>query len=407
MKLFRSRLIEVEAEINSIKELQQSLSTRGAVWFDSASSLKTEELVKNLEILYERKIALKKQINLYIEDALLANSTSEPGETYSSNYTFHNIKIIWNELVRNAIYKIIELRSKESQIIYCLSTVAARVVSGLVNGTQASPKNSAKIGKENKMRDVNYIEEDTKSLLKRLLNDLKMGVNLVVENETSELLDHVNLISKTASSDGVNRSSDPNSPNFVHSDHIVDLRSQWKFINPQVCLEIGSTKKQCLIIAAPKMQLSILKILNSESVNIDEMEKAELFIKSRTILNIFNAQFLTGNDSDDKAKKWPYWVQIESLVDSRILSSNLQRSSEQVTFSYFQDSVNPLYVSRLVETEDECDKYTVSCKQFKIQANQEQYFIWFDCINKLLMYSGDPESDQRAIHLKKMIVPCF
>lgn len=402
MKLLNDRLIQLETEIEQTKQLQHSLSTRGAVWFDHISSTQTEDLCKTLEILYEKKIALEKHIKSYENEIKSQLRDIEPKQAFKSNYTVHNVNIFWNELVRNAVFKMIELQTKDFQIKYCMSNVASRVVAGLVNNSTLS---NIYVTSSAQTSNHTNVQEEVEVLLKGLLNDLKMGINLVVENETSDTRDSIARMNDSANVEGFHRSSDTSSPNFVHKDHLVDLETLWKLINPQVFFEMKNQvgERECLVAAAPKMQVSVVKIMDAEIDALDDKEMTDMIFKTRTVLNITQSQFLTGVDRGINEHKWPFWVPIESLIDFRIPLLYLQRSIDQVSFTWHRDQLNPLFVSRKPDLDEGTNSFVVTCKDFTVSANNEQFSIWYDCFNKLLVYR-DPDSGQRNDHLRKILL---
>ena len=112
MKLLIERLSQLDTEIDRTKEHQHTLSTRGAVWFDDLSKFQTGDLVKTLELLYEKKLALEERIKLYQAEIENSQTNNDLKQGFESTYTVHNVNILWNETVRNAIFRIVELQSK-------------------------------------------------------------------------------------------------------------------------------------------------------------------------------------------------------------------------------------------------------------------------------------------------------
>lgn len=259
--------------------------------------------------------------------------------------------------------------------------------------------------------NVLSIQKQTDTMLKALLEDLEMGINLMISDETSDSNNSTRLGTHAeTNSDGFQRSSDPSSPDFVRSDHIVEFDTLCKFINPQICFEmITKSKKQCLIIAAPKTEVTSVTILDSaaaDRVAYLDSDRADMIFKTRTILNISQAQFLVGKDLGDAERnyKWPYWVPIESLIDFRISIAHLHRTIDQTNMTYYRDKLNTLFVSSQPDFEDNGhNTFTITCPNLTGNATQQQYAIWVECFNKLLIYR-DPDSGQRADRLRKMLL---
>jgi RNA pol II promoter Fmp27 protein domain/Golgi-body localisation protein domain len=368
-------------------------------------------LCKTLEALYEKKIALERHIKLCIaEDEVKSQQRSDAKVTFESNNTIHNVNVLWNVAVRNAVFKMIELQTKDFQIKYCVSNTAARVVSELVKSSNLESSRTDISMSKTVSHDALSAKEQTQVMLEKLLNDLRLGINLEVHDETGESMRENTESESPVNSTGFKRSLRAGSPDYIERDHIVELDTLWKFINPQVCLELDQKgKRQCVIIAAPNVQVTSFTILDAAAagrMTTDDKDRADMIFKTRTVVNLYEAQFLVGSElaqDVDKVNRWPYWVPIESLVDSRVSISNLTRTIERATLTYHRDKINPLYVSSTKKEDDGPNTFTLTFPVFTIIVNQQQYGIWFDCINKLLIYR-DPDSGLRADRLRKMLV---
>lgn len=402
IEILQTRLKSIEIEIAQTISIQKTTLESAS---NSTSDKKPLDLCDTVEALYEKKIFLDDHIKRLqstenLPGAFAANLASEKF-CFVENYTIHNVNILWNVGIRDIVFKMIELQTKDFYVKYCTSNAAARVVSTLVDPTRI-------ISDENTPRPSVYsappdFKEQTQRMLDNLLNDLKNGVNIVVEDENGG-----DPLRKDSGDSGspYHPSSDPASPDFVDRRHILEYGMCCKFVNPQICLEVQSFgKTNCLIIAAPKMEITSLMVLDSEAANrasLDEQHGADLLVKTRTIVKITKSQILAG--LDNRKYTGPLWVPMESLLDHRFPPFGLRKNVNQMDFTLHRDKLNTLYMSNsnADRSSDRINAYTLTCPNLALKMKKSEYLLWSECFTILIVFR-DPEHRIRADKRRKMM----
>ncbi len=367
---------------------------------DKSIREKSKNFCGELEALFEQRIIVQKMIEDFSNNYKdIEPSKSEELEMFDETYILHNVNIFWNIPVRNAIFKLIELQSKAFAIKYCLSNTAVRAISELVK----------KIEHNDGMKEslINIDSDSTQranAILHKLVQDLKKGANLVVEDETVSEANSTNITTPLSSQ--ANAFTDVFSPNFVSNDQSAELYLLVKLIYPQVNLEVDyEGAKHAVLLGSHSMDFKATSILDSSLYLkglADDADKANALIKTRNILMIKEAQFFV--TKNDAKCEWPVWAPLENLVDFSIPLFGLVRIIDQVELIYYRDKPNPLYFRNNQKSKkQETDLFSLNFPNLQFQATALQFNVFFDCINNLLIYK-DPDSGQRTELLKKMLL---
>ncbi|KAJ3089994.1 hypothetical protein HK102_004954 [Quaeritorhiza haematococci] len=247
-------------------------------------------------------------------------------------------------------------------------------------------------------------------------------------------------------------SRNPNSPDYIPEGYSFDSDFVVQLINPQINLECGTkadeSQLQTVVVAAENMEVKSISIVDQQAVDasqgFDDRDLNEEIIKTRTILNIENAQFFVARladieeaeeadldnivmhrggtnpvGSDTIETPWPIWVPIECLIDHNSHMGHLQRVVEQTSASFHRDKLNPLYVKRNRHGDDHSrrgyagsrktgiaeqgDTFHVNFPTFVISVNSVQYLIVYDIITNLLVYR-DPGRGERNDRRRKTML---
>ncbi|KAI8912456.1 golgi-body localization protein domain-containing protein [Gorgonomyces haynaldii] len=393
-KLYLDRLQEIDQTKTDLLEQRTLIETRASIMFDASEQYKIQDIDQQLVDLRAKRDAVERILNdLKPEQVLDLES-----ELFQQNYIVHNIQVLWNEHVRNCIFKIFELQSKDFRVKYCLSNTA----SGVVNEICKSMSNKEQPQSRTNLTKPQTGESRTKQLLEKLLKDLKMGVNVVVEDTTT---------TGTVSSTNTTHLEDTPTDirHFLNSTHMNDGKSiaeyeiMVKLLNPQVSFEVETDKKSSILVGAPNMEFKSALILDARAVNrmaYDDKDRADMIIKTRSVISLSRAQFFATAEKE----KWPLWVTVECLDDCRLPTENLSRIIHQADLLYHRDKLNPLYIDRQSnESDAQPDTFSVTFPKFQIEVDATQLGVWMQVISQLLVYR-DPDSGDRAIRLKKMMI---
>eukprot|EP00842_Homolaphlyctis_polyrhiza_P005173 jgi/Hompol1/5657/HPOL_004610-RA len=188
LSLLKTRQREIEAIIWNLKEEQKDLESRMAVFFDTSLQKESAALIDQLTHLYEKR-------------ALIQDNIKELTETLA--------------FVRNVVFKLVDLQTKNFALKYCMSNAAAKVVSELVQlvGNQhressqpASESTSdfrsserastGSVDPEPAARSHSFKSSPTSAspnvaeMLDQLLHDLQLGIHVHIPNETDAEFDY-------------------------------------------------------------------------------------------------------------------------------------------------------------------------------------------------------------------------
>ncbi|KAH6565211.1 hypothetical protein BASA62_007446 [Batrachochytrium salamandrivorans] len=467
LSLLNARKRVIESDIWVLKEEQREIESRMAVFFDESIKKESAALMERLTALYEKRALIQNSIKDLVESLGISDSdmyTEDPGidedmRVFKHHYIFHNICFLWKVPVRNAIIKLIDLQTKNFALKYCLSNAASKVVSALINmigsqrasskGFSATSLSSDTPGSENGDSTNNRQSSafDTSSplssaqLLDQLLHDLALGIRINVPNETEAEFEPVftppspkktELNSKFRKISKYTPSSDVNSPDYLAPGQMVESDSIITLINPQVAFEVKSVLDpvlvQSVIVAATGMELFSVMILDQAAAaarqGYEDKDRNDAIVKNRMILNVHEAQFFVGQESDGAGSSYDVplaregheetnlqfmssmqcWVPLECFLDTSSIDPRFVRIVEHASANFHRDKLNPLYFTRTsVASIEQADTHFLSLPQFCIAVNSAQYLLVHQVITSLLAYK-DPARGKLAEHLRKVML---
>ncbi|KAJ1334836.1 hypothetical protein BSLG_007990 [Batrachochytrium salamandrivorans] len=424
LSLLNARKRVIESDIWVLKEEQREIESRMAVFFDESIKKESAALMERLTALYEKRALIQNSIKDLVESLGISDSdmyTEDPGidedmRVFKHHYIFHNICFLWKVPVRNAIIKLIDLQTKNFALKYCLSNAASKVVSALINmigsqrasskGFSATSLSSDTPGSENGDSTNNRQSSafDTSSplssaqLLDQLLHDLALGIRINVPNETEAEFEPV---------------FTPPSPKKT------ELNSQ-SVLDPVLV--------QSVIVAATGMELFSVMILDQAAAaarqGYEDKDRNDAIVKNRMILNVHEAQFFVGQESDGAGSSYDVplaregheetnlqfmssmqcWVPLECFLDTSSIDPRFVRIVEHASANFHRDKLNPLYFTRTsVASIEQADTHFLSLPQFCIAVNSAQYLLVHQVITSLLAYK-DPARGKLAEHLRKVML---
>ncbi|KAI8840693.1 golgi-body localization protein domain-containing protein [Chytriomyces cf. hyalinus JEL632] len=454
--LYHARLHEIEAAIAHYVIVQKAFGDRKLITNDDTFLQASQALIDKLTVLFEKKQAIERHIRNSVrhvndfskQPSKSRDHLSKNDAIFDHHYVIHNINFLWKKEVRNICLRFFALIYRESALYYCLSNAALKTAKELLNAsiTENTKKKSRQTfdPESGMMRD--FDSKASNDLLEMLLNDLdNLYVSCEGEEEIFSKAKQAPSDSKTASADMLTYvpSRDADSLDYVAPNMCVNSNYIIQLVNPQVNFESAPKAKPAalhsVVMVAETMQFRSISILESTAMdtlaslgNLDEIQRRnEDLVKTRTILDVQNAQFFTcsyedaknetennpfivnhgaAHEPEDKRKGkhhfWPVWVPVESVTWTDFeVEQSLQRVVGRTSASFYRDKPNPLYVRRTSSTtkNDFTDTYTVDFPDFKIEANSKQFFIVLDIVTNLLMYH-DPTSGERSKKLRKMML---
>lgn len=328
--------------------------------FDENLKRQSAAIAKKLGILHEKKIGIEKYINqceqdqanqgIYIRIGFLSFLSGSLGSgranerrTSNSNalsaatnapiltstemlfnenvdirlfdhyYVIHNINLLWKKDVRNTLFKLFDLQSKNMAVKYFMTNDSNRIVKELVNTLAekvSNPKNLVRDERPDSPTNKYATEtayEKTVGFDKHMADDLlgslieDSSTDFFVPNETetdfeAEERNHVKKQGRFAISKEFTycASKNPQSPDFVPRGYCANSQSVLLMINPQINLEAEHGEDghlQSVVVAAENMELQSVNIVDRSMMNNNHSELGDYVSKFRTILKVHNAQF--------------------------------------------------------------------------------------------------------------------
>ncbi|KAI8896892.1 golgi-body localization protein domain-containing protein [Globomyces pollinis-pini] len=418
-KFFEIRLREIESLIWDAKRKRSLVEKRGAVFFDDTTNNTLENVVENVALLNDKKNVILKSME-YCKKYLKSKVTPiKPTETvdlqaFGSRYIFYNVKLLWNVPIRNIIFRIVELRTKNSALSYCLSNAASRVTTELVDSmTKRQYLNRRKASMANLNPSMCDIIE-TNDILESLINDLLTGTNFTVPCETDDV---------PIQSSVETEASEINPEIEVENDEIdfqVQYDVLYKCIHPQIKFEVVGPEigKTAVIIGAQSMEIQILNVLDPHITNIGlDKDGNDSIMKFRNIQSLENAQLFieksfdefddieSNNFLNDDNEEQILWIPLECLMDYKVSAIKFDRIIDQAMVRLQIDKPNPLYIQRSQNKLHREDPHSFNFRipNLKISSTSYQYLVLHDLFKYLLVYR-DPASGDRTAKLKKILL---
>ncbi|KAJ3103149.1 hypothetical protein HDU97_010357 [Phlyctochytrium planicorne] len=456
--LYQVRLREIDASIRHYLEVQKGLEYRMTIFFDDSLRQQSNSISDKMEILHLKKNAIEKKLKslkISAENNSMKDQFSEYGHGSAFNhlYIVHNLRFLWKNDIRNAVFKFFDILERDSSLRFCLSSAALKTVFELISANLNRTFPDIDLISPGASRDdlqrssasLASVKVDpvmAKELLQKMMN--LTGSQVLIQNETfneerADSTEDMHLNSNLGSRFSVyTPSAMPESLDYVPPGQRVESGYVIQLINPQI--NLVSARKDfeedihSVLVVAENMLLRSISILDQGDVNggaLDSRNRDVDLIKKRTILNFHKAQFLVARKLDleialesdidtlltyqrlHAAKDthetiWPLWVPLECLVDLSCQVDYMHRIVDQTSACFYRDKPNPLYVTRSSThsknfNADQTDFIFIAFEDFVISMTSAQYLIFFDVITNLLVYK-DPIRQARIIKLRRMML---
>ncbi|KAI8850691.1 RNA pol II promoter Fmp27 protein domain-containing protein [Chytridium lagenaria] len=441
--LYQSRLREIESSIRHFLDNQKGLEYRMTLFFDDSLRQQSDNISEKISLLMEKKNAILQKIKILkmsVENHMLNDQFSEykTGSAFNHLFVVHNLNFLWEQSIRNAVFKFFDIMERDSSLRFCLSSAALKTVSDLLSlsankdisdvlfaeSAQHPTKSTDSLSSSSKF-DSNMAKE----LLQKLLNSANSR-NIIVNNEMFNRGGSISADDLQASGNIGSRfsvytpSTTPDSLDYVPMNQRAESGYVVQLINPQITLVSSKSDDEdihSILVAAESMLLRSIGIVDADSETGgpgDTRNRNVNLIKKRTILNLHKAQFFVAKKLDDQMasdvdgdnietykhlhaggregadKFWPLWAPLE-IVD-------------QTSACFYRDKPNPLYVKKKgtdmkTLAADQTDFIYVGFEDFVISMTSLQYLVLSDIITNLLVYK-DPVRQVRTTKLRKMLL---
>ncbi|CAG8512718.1 3510_t:CDS:2 [Acaulospora morrowiae] len=431
LKLQKKLLAEIEGEIKNDPENQELQEKLQVVRRNVAILTRRFNLIKGHRIdENSESVDFKEEIELDEhgdEDAGSSNSNSPSHKHFEHCFVIHNAETIWNNSLRNLVYRLWNLIERHQGLTYYMSMNAVKFIRDMQKNIlqRIEKRNYEKSLNENLDpigNGIDHYDFDATmaaEMLRKLVGEKK--ANFVISDETTK------------------PSNKPSRNSENINDDVPEGYSLWKkyivqLINPQINFQSDKNPHDAITMCMERAQLKTFSILEdwSEGDFINEV------VKTRTFFGLDNAQFFTSSKEDFSSdfsrvlsannygsknnENWPVWVPIEALINH----SNafpFQRIVRRTSATMQYDKYNNLRIKGSDHKKDEyeaseknmtedldqddfhkrMDLWYIDFPTIRLTATSNQYCILVDIVSNLLMYR-EPAKKERSERLNAFLL---
>ncbi|KAG4095196.1 golgi-body localization protein domain-containing protein [Neocallimastix lanati (nom. inval.)] len=398
--LIQKRYFEIEILIRKLVEHQNNMELNSNKFEQSV------DIVDLLATLYEKKKILKEQMekeesSIYFNNEPLDSPNDMDTGLFNNIFIVHNICIIWNEAVRNIIFKMVHLSNRNNLLHIDMTYKLEKEMKKIIETKNSSINNNNNIeSPTDKVASTPFTFEDQKhhdSIYNIIMNnnnsnddELKTKEKLNINKSNSSLADELlqKLISEqnthfvvterdnnsnedddTIEFPEIQKKSDKyicsrneSSPDYI-APHEKAINSMIiNFINPQICFEVPVDyieKKNDLSVILLVAKSAQFRNIDITDLNVEDFNyiREEEIIKRRIHVTLQDAQLnsahrskrnkfplsLVLNTTDGKLE-WPLWVPLECIFDSTSHSGIIEHIADRFNGNVLSDTYNPSYV---------------------------------------------------------------
>ncbi|CAG8485272.1 6382_t:CDS:10, partial [Ambispora leptoticha] len=350
---------------------------------------------------------------------------------FSHRFVIHNAQVLWNNSLRNLIYKFWDLVEQQQGLAYYMSMNAVKLIRDLQKNNEKIEKlsteeldsNTATTSFDKEAFDAHMAAE----LLRKLVGE--ENTSFVVPNEVPIVADDVteNESHRIARKKSMNQFDDIPAGYSLWKNYLVQL------FNTQINFQSDKNPSASIIMSSERAQLKSVSILEDRLKG-----DANEVIKSRIFFGLDNTQFfltwkkdfnseyserLTANNFGAKGKEnWPAWVPVEALFNYDKQSSfPFQRIVKRTSATMLYEKFNHLRIISSDLDQDDNSESTIwgqshgdkfnkridSCHinfpRFKFSATSAQYCVFVDMVADLLMYR-EPAKKERTERLETILL---
>ena len=470
--LIRSRLEQLEDQIEShVRDISEAaIKMNGENNAVIAGEIET--LSRQANVLQEKKLFLETFVTQLSEDAAAAaagrarklaaankkthdinaaadeqQAAREEGEgsEYASDFTnrfvVHNMKLKWNNMLRNIILRYIHQVSQRRGFVYYLSRPAVKFILDIVEeqvklkaAAAASPAtgdsssiagasgvsgsaSTPDLGTSNRLERAS--SKDIEDRIRKILQDGRKFVT--DDNEGTEGGKKEGTVYCTPMEDLTGGIATEFTPQ--NSYHV-------RLIAPQIQLQSDKNKKHVVLVTAKGMELKIVEVMDkarlSDNVSglvqrrfLVGMDSTQFFVAHRKWFSTRLLSAYSGTSyGSPRGSSWPPWVPMEVMFDFKTDPFGFKRVVQKTSAMLRYDKYNNLRLKYTdgVNTgeggpgtaasdniDSRMDNLWVEFPQARALCNSSQYYAIYVIVLDLLMYS-EPLEKTRSERLEKIML---
>ncbi|ERT01229.1 hypothetical protein HMPREF1624_02471 [Sporothrix schenckii ATCC 58251] len=372
-------------------------------------------------------------------DKVGADSGAEFASEFTNRFVVHNIKLKWNNMLRNIILRYIHQVSQRRGFVYYLSRPAVKFIIDIVEeqvklkaGATPNTGDSSSVATgatgtspgAQQSADGAYNGDQTsgKDIEDRIRKILQDGRKFVSTEEFANDCGGKNegtvyCTPMEELSGGIATEFTPQNNYHVH------------LIAPQIQLQSDKNKKHVVLVTAKGMELKVVEVMDkarlSDNVSglvqrrfLVGMDSTQFFVTHR---KWFSTRILSAYSGSSygapSGSSWPPWVPMEAIFDFQTDPFGFKRVVQKTSAMLRYDKYNTLRLkyNEGVSTgegtgattsdnlENRMDNLWVEFPQARALCNSSQYYAIYVIVLDLLMYN-EPAEKTRSERLEKIML---
>jgi hypothetical protein len=355
---------------------------------------------------------------------------------FGHRFVIHNAEALWNNSLRNLMYKFWNLVEQHQGLKYYMSMSAVKFIRDL----------QKKIQKQKEQEKYEQSLKDDMDSTSFKLDDYdfdtrmaaEMLSKLVGEQTTSFVVPNEVLAEEATNEEEKSKNLHDNNHDNIPEGYSLRKDFIVQLINPQINLQCNKDPDSSILLCIERAQLKTFSI-------VEDWSKGDLInevVKTRMFFGIDNAQFFTSKKEDFKedyyskilsannygakgSDSWPVWVPIEALISNTKKNAlPFQQIVKRTSATTQYDKFNNLRIkgsniksddkndkdkndqelgSKKEEFDKRIDSFHINFPNIKISATSDHYCIFFDIVTDLFMYR-EPAQKERAERLETILL---
>ncbi|KAG9294077.1 hypothetical protein G9A89_001318 [Geosiphon pyriformis] len=345
---------------------------------------------------------------------------------FDHRFLIHSAQVIWNNSLRNLIYKYWDLIEQQQGLTYYMSMNAVKFIRELQKSTekiQKTPSNESQASMAPNFDPAGFDAHMAAELLRQLVGE--KNTSFVVPNEVPVAEDNISTNNDHSQNTESHQSGDIPEGYTLCKKYVVQL------INTQINFQSDKNPVASIIMSTERAQLKCFSIIEDrlrgdanevvKTRTIFGLDNTQLFLTWKRDFQNDDSKLLSANNFGAKAnEKWPVWVPIESLFNYDEKSSfPFQRIVERTSATLLYDKFNHLRIkgcaddresTETIWDESEADKFDrrmdswhINFPSFKFSATSAQYCVFVDMVSDLFMYR-EPTKTERMERLETILL---
>ncbi|ODV96713.1 hypothetical protein PACTADRAFT_15236 [Pachysolen tannophilus NRRL Y-2460] len=285
--------------------------------------------------------------------------------TFNNRFVIHNMKLKWNNSIRNILFQYIQKVSDRRSLVFFMGRKAVNFAENLISQTLSK-------GNDEKLQfdEFKYEFESPSDTISNFDHDLRF-----LQSENEETVDHY----------------------------------LFKLVAPQIQLVSDEAPDSCLLITCRDVTMKVISVSSNRESEafITESEEVSRLLETRHGVLLNNAQFYVldkekiANNSygifSTDSEQWPPWLAVEVCYDPLSLENALV--IERTTLGFIYTKPNSLYMSNEIAKSGKKDEVLnfktlhrfsqikVFFPKIAISSTSHQYDVIYNIATDLLIYS--------------------